>query len=102
MPLIPAEPESIAVVRGLRQQFAKKDGRENLSLADLVAPADTGTADWIGAGLAPWIMIHCPNNLHCPPLALDFHERVRQRTDMPALPRWPVKSRPCWPMRPLA
>ena len=52
------------------------------------------TADWIGAGLAPWIMIHCPNNLHCPPLALDFHERVRQRTDMPALPRWPVPEQP--------
>ena len=52
------------------------------------------TADWIGAGLAPWIMIHCPNNLHCPPLALDFHERVRRRVDMPALPRWPVPEQP--------
>lgn len=52
------------------------------------------TAGWIGAGLLPWVMIHCPNNLHCPPLALDFHERVRRRTDMPALPRWPVPEQP--------
>ena len=48
------------------------------------------TAGWIGSGLAPWIMIHCPNNLHCPPLALDFHERVRRRLAMPGLPPWPV------------
>jgi len=37
-----------AVARHLRQQFAK-EGRENLCLADFVAPRSTGVADWIGA-----------------------------------------------------
>ncbi len=49
-------------------------------------------AAWIEDGVTPFMMIHCPNNLHCPPLALDFHERVRQRieTDLAPLPPWPV------------
>ncbi len=37
-----------AVIRCLRQQFAK-DGRENMCLADFVAPRDTGVPDWAGA-----------------------------------------------------
>ena len=35
-------------------------------------------------------MIHCPNNLHCPPLALDFHERLQRKVTMPSLAPWPV------------
>jgi len=38
----------LAVVHGLRQQFAK-EGRENLCLSDFVAPRDSGVADWMGA-----------------------------------------------------
>jgi 5-methyltetrahydrofolate--homocysteine methyltransferase len=38
-----------AVVRGLRQQFEKGPGRPNLSLADYVAPGDSGKPDWVGA-----------------------------------------------------
>lgn len=40
-----------------------------------------------------YMMIHCPNNLHCPPMALDFHERLRDlslNNILPALPPWPV------------
>ena len=48
------------------------------------------TATWLADGLRPFIMIHCPNNLHCPPLAADFHKRVRQRIDAGLLPPWPV------------
>ena len=48
------------------------------------------TTQWIDAGLRPFMMIHCPNNLHCPPLALDFHERVRRQTGASSLPAWPV------------
>jgi uncharacterized protein YecE (DUF72 family) len=55
----------------------------------LDAWADTAAA-WISEGLRPFIMIHCPNNLHCPPLAADFHERLRARTALAALPPWPV------------
>jgi 5-methyltetrahydrofolate--homocysteine methyltransferase len=38
----------LAVVHGLRQQFAK-EGRENLCLSDFVAPRDSGVPDWMGA-----------------------------------------------------
>ena len=41
--------ETRAVFRTLRQQMAKPDGRPNVALADFVAPADTGVADFIGA-----------------------------------------------------
>ena len=43
-----ARAERVHVIRTLRQQFAK-DGRENLALADFVAPRSTGVADWAGA-----------------------------------------------------
>ena len=44
-------------------------------------------------GKASYMMIHCPNNLHCPPLAEQFHDRLRAEDDMevvPALAPWPV------------
>ena len=47
-------------------------------------------------GVQVWMMIHCPNNLHCPPFARDFHERLRRALTsrdlgtLPALPDWPV------------
>ncbi len=37
-----------AAVHFLRQQIAKSDGRENLSLADYVAPKASGVADYMG------------------------------------------------------
>ena len=40
-----------------------------------------------------YVLIHCPNNQHCPELALAFHEvlgQVLQRSDWPPLPPWPV------------
>jgi 5-methyltetrahydrofolate--homocysteine methyltransferase len=41
--------EPRAIFRTLRQQMAKPDGRPNVALADFVAPAETGVADFIGA-----------------------------------------------------
>jgi hypothetical protein len=41
--------EARAVFRTLRQQMAKPDGRPNVALADFIAPAETGVADYIGA-----------------------------------------------------
>ena len=41
--------ETLATFHGLRQQLSKRDGRPNLCLADFVAPAETGLADYIGA-----------------------------------------------------
>jgi len=40
--------EAIAVVHGLRQQFAKGE-RENLCLSDFIHPASGDTPDWMGA-----------------------------------------------------
>ena len=51
------------------------------------------TARWVDDGIATWMMIHCPNNQHCPPLALDFHETLRRiagESAVPKLPSWPV------------
>ena len=41
--------EALATFRTLRQQMAKPDGRPNVALADFVAPAETGVADYVGA-----------------------------------------------------
>ena len=42
-------------------------------------------------GCECYMMIHCPNNLHCPPLALEFHDKLRSsRDDLDTLPSWPV------------
>ncbi|SMF82358.1 methionine synthase (B12-dependent) [Tistlia consotensis] len=40
--------ETLAELHMLRQQMARDDDRANLSLADFVAPAGSGKADWIG------------------------------------------------------
>lgn len=45
----------------------------------------------LNAGCDCYMMIHCPNNLHCPPMALDFHERLRRMDQqLSVLPSWPV------------
>lgn len=49
-------------------------------------------AGWIEDGVQCWMTIHCPNNLHCPELALGFHRALRKRAgaSLPDLPPWPV------------
>jgi 5-methyltetrahydrofolate--homocysteine methyltransferase len=41
--------EALATFHGLRQQLSKRDGRPNLCIADFVAPAASGKADYVGA-----------------------------------------------------
>jgi uncharacterized protein YecE (DUF72 family) len=49
------------------------------------------TAGYLERGVETYMMIHCPNNQHCPPLALDFHESLRKRlARLEPLPGWPV------------
>ena len=51
------------------------------------------TTGWLEAGITTYMMIHCPNNQHCPPLALDFHDTLRRgvgESTMPELASWPV------------
>lgn len=48
-------------------------------------------ADWLAEGQAAYVMIHCPNNFHCPAFAASFHELLRRRLPgIPPLPPWPV------------
>ncbi|MEM7259768.1 MAG: DUF72 domain-containing protein, partial [Pseudomonadota bacterium] len=38
-----------------------------------------------------YMMIHCPNNQHCPPMALQFHDLLRQQLhNIEPLTPWPV------------
>ncbi len=50
------------------------------------------TAAWIGDGLKPSVMIHCPNNQYCPEFSEQFHQALTNiMGDLcPALPPWPV------------
>lgn len=44
-------------------------------------------------GFQCYMMIHCPNNAHCPELAVQFHNRLRfnmKANQLPLLPGWPV------------
>lgn len=48
-------------------------------------------AEFIGDGQSVYVMIHCPDNLHCPPFAERFHELLRTRVEgLGPLPPWPV------------
>ena len=51
------------------------------------------TRQYLDAGHSCYMMIHCPNNQHCPALAEDFHARLQRRSGpgtMPDLPPYPV------------
>jgi len=50
-------------------------------------------ATWLERGNEVFMMIHCPNNLHCPVLAECFHELLRAQAPalaIDALAAWPV------------
>ncbi len=59
---------------------------------------DTVLAEWVertaarlAAGDDLFMMVHCPNNLHCPGFAERFHALLRQRVPtLAALPPWPL------------
>jgi uncharacterized protein YecE (DUF72 family) len=43
------------------------------------------TAAWLGVGHEVFMMVHCPNNLHCPEFAALFHETLLVQPGMSAL-----------------
>ena len=53
-------------------------------------------AGLLAQGTSVWMMIHCPNNQHCPPFAADFHARLQQAMVRAGLPRPP--DLPPWPV----
>jgi len=57
------------------------------------------TAQALAANCDCYIMIHCPNNQHCPALALEFHNKLKQvmseteketKSALPPLQPWPI------------
>ena len=48
-------------------------------------------AGFLRDGVDTYMMIHCPNNLHCPPLALEFHNALAAEiSGLPDLNPWPL------------
>ena len=47
-------------------------------------------ADDLLAGRQSYVFIHCPNNLHCPELARDFHRSLGARAAVAPFPAWPT------------
>ncbi len=57
----------------------------------------TRTARALNSDCQCYMMIHCPNNQHCPELALQFHNSVRRKLqqsdstiELPTLAPWPI------------
>ena len=55
------------------------------------------TAKALSSGCECYMMIHCPNNQHCPELALKFHNRLCEKLrqsdsgiELPPLAPWPI------------
>ncbi len=58
-----------------------------------VAAAAERAAEALRSGEELYVMIHCPNNQHCPDLALEFHQALSSkvnRSEWPPLAPWPV------------
>lgn len=52
-------------------------------------------AQALAAGREIYIMIHCPNNQHCPRYARDFHQRLAALSPgIGTLPPWPLPDQP--------
>lgn len=86
LPILPAVYNGLVFVR----LVLHPDRRDNQRYLDEWARR---VADWLAAGHRVHLMIHCPNNLHCPELAVEFHETLRRLPDagsLPPLPDWPI------------
>jgi uncharacterized protein YecE (DUF72 family) len=52
-------------------------------------------AEWIGAGLTPYVFTHAPDDRYAPDLARRFHAAVRKHTHrVPDMPDWLGESEP--------
>lgn len=86
VPVLSAVYNSIALVRLILHPDIVSNRRYIEDWAKRVAA-------YVKQDIAAYMMIHCPNNLHCPSLAQAFHETLRQQDSMsglPAFPSWPV------------
>ncbi len=51
-------------------------------------------AEWIEAGLDPYVFVHAPDELHAPELARRLHQLLGHRLDVGQLPPWPGEREP--------
>lgn len=55
-------------------------------------------AGWLREGLTPYVFLHCPNDLHAPPLARILFDRLQRRLPaeltLPPMPPWPGEEEP--------
>lgn len=86
VPVLPTVYNGIAMVRLILHPDLVSNGRYIVEWAQHAAA-------YLEAGTETYMMIHCPNNLHCPPLALEFHRTLLRQVGMDALPNlapWPL------------
>lgn len=86
VPVLPTVYNGLAFVRLVLHPGREDNGR-------FVREWARRCANWLDEGRAVYMMIHCPNNLHCPELAREFHEALRAACQSEApgpLPPWPM------------
>ena len=84
LPVLPELYNDLAFIR----LVLHPDRRDNQRYIDDWIPR---FARWLDGGTAAYMMIHCPNNLHCPELAAGFHDTLGGHVaPLASLPPWPV------------
>lgn len=84
LPILPAVHNDISFVRLVLHPDMDSNEAYLLEWAER-------SANSLRAGHTTYMMIHCPNNLHCPPLAARFHALLKDRLpDVGELSAWPV------------
>ena len=86
-PDLPLLPGTVAGLAFIRLVLHPDLGSNDVWLDEWARRAAAYLAD----GIDLWMLIHCPNNQHCPPLARAFHERLQAlHPGLATLPAWPV------------
>ena len=84
LPVLPGVFNELAFVRLVLHPDRRDNQRYMVGWA-------ANVARWLAEGKVVYVMIHCPNNLHCPELAVGFHATLRHAMpELAALPPWPV------------
>ena len=85
LPVIPNVHNGVALIRLILHPDITSNSPYIEEWADRVA-------GYLRNGVETYMMIHCPNNLHCPPLARDFHEALCKRESLSKLAAWPLPA----------
>ena len=83
LPVIPKAFNNVALIRLILHPDISSNAQYIREWADHVA-------GFLNDGNTVFMMIHCPNNLHCPDLARWFHETLSKKVTLPDLSPWPT------------